>query len=259
MLRDELAVVAAEEAEAGKLLEKTTTKLIFLIDQLEELFTLEITEEQRVAFFKTLELLATSGDVLVLATLRSDFYHRCAGYPALMKLKQGAGQYHLAPDICGNAADDRRAGRAGRREVRSPSGHQGRAVRRPAAARRTRIRRLPLLQYALEELYRIGHHDGVLNYAEYESLGQIEGALTRRAEKPSADCRKKRSTRSTRDASLGRVERRREERITKRVCSIGARLYPGAAKLVAAFERPKLLIADNAVDGQLRLASHTKR
>jgi WD40 repeat protein/transcriptional regulator with XRE-family HTH domain len=65
-----------------KLTEEKNTSLLLIIDQFEELFTLCRSEEQRVSFINNL-LTASSaagGSVIVLITLRADFYAHCANY-----------------------------------------------------------------------------------------------------------------------------------------------------------------------------------
>jgi hypothetical protein len=53
-------------------------RFALVIDQMEELFTLEwINEPTREAFIKALAALAQSGLVYVIGTLRSDFFSRC--------------------------------------------------------------------------------------------------------------------------------------------------------------------------------------
>ena len=69
-----------------------------MIDQVEELFTPEsITPEARTDFITAIACLARSGRVAVLATLRSDFFEKCAEAPLLTELSKGDGLYHLLP------------------------------------------------------------------------------------------------------------------------------------------------------------------
>ena len=71
-------------------------RLFLVIDQMEELFTLErFDPEQREQFSAALSALARSGCAWVLATMRSDFYPHCGELPALAALKDD-GQYDLA-------------------------------------------------------------------------------------------------------------------------------------------------------------------
>jgi hypothetical protein len=73
--------------------------LALLIDQLDELFTGDLSPATRTAFVETIAALARSGFAVVLTTLRSDFYHRLAEYPVLLELAQGTASYHLASTI----------------------------------------------------------------------------------------------------------------------------------------------------------------
>ena len=78
--------------------EEASPRLIIVVDQLEEIFTLgTLTDEQRQRFVRACPALARSGHVWVIATMRSDFYHRCAELPDLVALKEGDGQYDLLP------------------------------------------------------------------------------------------------------------------------------------------------------------------
>lgn len=176
---------AAREVKLAERLEKQPRALIALaIDQLEELFTVERLGGQREDFLRAVDALARSGYVWVLATLRSDFYARCEESSILMELKKGAGQYHLQPP------DEVQLGQM----IRLPASaatlfleenHQtgerlddllrDAAVKSPAA--------LPLLEFALEELYEQRDKDkGLLRIEAYRALGGVEGALGKRAE-----------------------------------------------------------------------------
>jgi hypothetical protein len=67
------------ERESGRLLAFEDAKLIVIVDQLEELFTVpSISPEERRLFIQLLAGLARSGAVWVIVTLRADFWHRAA-------------------------------------------------------------------------------------------------------------------------------------------------------------------------------------
>jgi len=59
------------------------TKLLLLVDQFEETFTLCKDAEERKAFIENLLSLADDDSAHVIITLRADFYHHCAGYEGL--------------------------------------------------------------------------------------------------------------------------------------------------------------------------------
>lgn len=170
-------------------------RLLLVLDQMEELWTdRSITPDQREEFLLIIEFLARCGSVSVVATLRSDFYPQAQLSPAFLRLKAGHGHFDLVPP--GTAALQQiivqpahRAGLTFERDPRTGRTLDQRiledAARDPSA--------LPLLQYALAELYeRRETQSGqpanqalppgiTLTFAAYEAMGGVEGALTRRA------------------------------------------------------------------------------
>jgi hypothetical protein len=152
-------------------------RLVVLVDQFEELFTLCHDDGLRQAAIDTLLHAATvaEGQAIVLLTLRADFYGKCAAYPALAA-----------------ALSDRQVlvGPMTRDELR-------RAIERPARLAGREFEPglvemllddvagqpggLPLLQHALLELW--GRRSGrKLTHAAYQEIGGVAGALERRAE-----------------------------------------------------------------------------
>ncbi len=175
----ENAVKAASERLGG------SPRILLVLDQLEELWTdRSITGEQREKFLVTIEALARSGRVSVLATLRSDFYSQAQLSPAFLRMKGERGHFDLtAPGTSAlQAIIERPAQRAGLRFERDE--RTGRtlnqliledAARDPSA--------LPLLEYALAELHE--RRDGnkrLLTFAAYRAMGGVDGALGQRAE-----------------------------------------------------------------------------
>jgi signal transduction histidine kinase len=152
-------------------------RLVVLVDQFEELFTLCHNEDLRQALVDNLLYAASvaEGRTAVLLALRADFYGKCAPYPALAA---ALSDHQL---LVGPMADD---------ELR-------RAIERPAQLAgcefepglvETLLRDikdqpsgLPLLQHALLELW--GQREGRrLTYGAYQAIGRVEGALQQRAE-----------------------------------------------------------------------------
>ena len=162
---------------ALRMLPDETTKLVLLIDQFEELFTLVDDEDERRRFLDN--LVAAIDDpqarVLVVLTLRADSYHRPLGYGEFAA-RLGAGVINVLPlttDELEEAAQE-------------PAAHHG-VTFEPAllAELLTDVLgepgALPLFQYALTELFdrRTG---GQLTLDAYRSLGGVRGVLTRRAD-----------------------------------------------------------------------------
>ncbi|MCZ7543276.1 MAG: TIR domain-containing protein [Anaerolineae bacterium] len=152
------------------------TRVVLVVDQFEEIFT-RAAEAERLRFLDLLLHTATvdGGKGLVIITLRADFYAPCTRHPELARLLE-AHQVIVTPLL--------------RNELRE-------AISAPAEVVGLRYRdglvdtllddvhgqdgALPLLQYALQELYQ--RREGRdLTVTAYERIGGVHGALARRAE-----------------------------------------------------------------------------
>ena len=171
----------------GRLLSIENAKLVLVIDQLEELFTVaSIGQDDRRLFARLMSGLAHSGNVWVCATMRADFWHHAAEVPELLALFEKAGRLDVASPSLAEVTEMIRgpAEAAGLQFEQHPE-HRVRlnsviaehAVRAPGI--------LPLLSFTLEALYAedVGKHDGrILTFASYEALGGLEGAIATRAD-----------------------------------------------------------------------------
>jgi WD40 repeat protein len=171
----------------GSVLAYEEAKLLLVVDQLEELFTVPgIGTEDRALFIKLLTGLARSGAVWVIATLRSDFWHRAAEIPELVALAQGFGRLDIAAPSPAELAEMIRkpAQLAGLSfEINDKTGLGLDAVLAEDAA--TEPGALPLLSFTLDELYRrdiVARQGKVLTFATYEELGELDGAIATRAD-----------------------------------------------------------------------------
>jgi hypothetical protein len=168
-----LHLLAASAARQGG------ARVVLLVDQFEELFTLTESEAERQRF---IELLTTAvgeprGAVIALLTLRADFYDRPMQYAELYQMMRQHEQPVLPMDT---------------EELRA-------VVERPAALPDVQLRfeeplvgdllyevqgqagGLPLLQFTLDQLYerREGRR---LTIAAYRAIGGVRGALAKHAE-----------------------------------------------------------------------------
>ena len=89
-------------------------RLAIVVDQMEQLFTLEgVTADERRTFVQCLAAAVRARRVMVIATLRSDFFQRCQGIPELVALMQGDGQYNsripVPPSSSASSPDPRRS------------------------------------------------------------------------------------------------------------------------------------------------------
>ncbi len=178
---------AAADDPNGSPPEMRRGRLVLVLDQMEVLFTAAaFADDSRRALDALLAKLARSGLVWVIATLRSDFFHRLTELPNLSALAQGTGQYHLAAPSDAElelmiASPAEVAGLSF--EVDQKDGISLAAVIRQAAARDPAS--LPLLSFVLDELHRRDTEGGgdVLTYRTYRDLGGLEGAIARHAER----------------------------------------------------------------------------
>jgi WD40 repeat protein/DNA-binding SARP family transcriptional activator len=153
------------------------SELFLVIDQLEELFTHVDEEETRARFLACLATAATDtrSRVRVLVTLRADYFDRPFAYPTFGPLL-GSRTESVTPltpaelefAIAGPA---KRVGAAVEPEL----------LAEIVADSTGRLGTLPLLQYALTELFD-RRDDGALTLAGYHELGGVGGALAGRAD-----------------------------------------------------------------------------
>ena len=175
----------AAAGQAAKLTEIAEARLLVVVDQLEELFTLgSVTPAAREGFVAALAALARSGLVWVIATLRSDFFDRLETVPHLLALAAGEARYVLAAPNDGELGQiiTRPAREAGVRfEADAVRGISLDEVLREAAGHDRNA--LPLLSYVLDLLWQHRRSaDGMLTVAAYDELGGLDGAIGRRAE-----------------------------------------------------------------------------
>lgn len=183
------ALTARERAarDKGDLLSFEEVRLILVVDQLEELFTLaEVTPDQRNAFILCLKGLMESKRVFVIATMRNDYWHRAAETPQLVALAEGKCRLDLLPPSQAEITEmiRRPAEAAGlsfeaeaRTEVRLDAALAEEASREPGA--------LPLLSFLLDALFLKDvqeRHNTTLRYASMRELGGLKGAIATRAE-----------------------------------------------------------------------------
>ena len=174
----------AKAGDQAKLINDAQPRLLLIVDQLEELFTQpKVGQAEREGFVLALKALAESGQVWVIATMRSDFFDRLVSLPVLSKISEEKGRYLLhppAPSATGQIIRQP-AREAGLRYEKDPKTGTGLDELLQEAASRDGAS-LPLLSFTLEELWNRKTEQGVLTHAAYESMGRLEGSLGRKAE-----------------------------------------------------------------------------
>ncbi|MBF0135778.1 MAG: protein kinase [Magnetococcales bacterium] len=170
--------------ETAHLSRKARAVLLIIVDQFEELFTLDgITSQEREAFVAVLETLARSGLCWVVATMRSDFFHRLAALPNLKKWLPEEARYLLLPPAAAEIGQMIRhpAREAGLRFDTDPeTGTTLDEILLQAVGDNPHA--LPLLEFTLEQLWQQRTEQGVLPMSAYRAMGGLEGSLGQRAE-----------------------------------------------------------------------------
>ena len=169
-----------EWGNAGRLIKEmlpADSEFLLVIDQFEELFTLADDELQRVRFLEQLVAATTTpgSRMRIVATLRADFYDRPLSYRGFGDLLAARNEA-VTPLSVGEL----------RRAISGPAERFGITVDPSlmtdmVADVVTQPGALPLLQYALTELYDL-RRDSSLTADAYHKIGGVSGALVRRAE-----------------------------------------------------------------------------
>jgi len=155
---------------------------LLVLDRLEAIFQLG-NEALVNAFLHAIDRLVRTRLVLVLALCRNDFYSSLAAHPLLMRDKEHGAHMDLAPPDAEAISQIIRlpARAAGLVYGMDPTGLNRLDDRLCTDSIHARDG-LPLLQYALQELYRNRATGDELTWAAYEEIGGIEGAIGQRAE-----------------------------------------------------------------------------
>jgi TPR repeat protein/predicted Ser/Thr protein kinase len=253
LVKGGLSQAAAAMKRAEWWTEQPDARLVVVIDQMEELFTLEkVTPDERKGFVDALSALARSGRVWVMGTLRSDYYARCEELAELMALKEGAGQYHVGPPTPAEIGQMiRLPARAAGLAFEEDPGTQARLdeVLRDAAA--GQVGNLPLLEFTLEDLYQQRTAEGLLTHAAYQRMGGVEGALAQRADAVFASL-----PLAVQEAlpgvfrALVAVTTGEEETLHRRYAPLDSFASDGSRPLVDAFVAARLFVADRGDDGR---------
>ncbi len=138
------------------------------------------------SFVRCLDGLMRSGRVFVVATMRSDYWHRAAEVPRLAELSDGNGRFDLLPPTQAEIAEMiRRPAEASglafetdrRTDIRLDAALAEEAAHEPGA--------LPLVSFLLDALFLLDVKEAgrsTLGYASMQALGGLKGAIATRAE-----------------------------------------------------------------------------
>jgi WD40 repeat protein len=209
--------------------------LLLVVDQLDELFGADIGNDIRARFAQLLRLLARSGRVWVIATLRADLFDHFLSQKDLKQLKDDGSSYDLAPPDAAALAEIVRAPAAAAGLVYESDTKTGERLDERLLADAERADLLPLLQFTLNQLFEARErrdHGGQLTFAAYRALGGLEGAVEKEAEAAFA--------------RLGATEQARLPRLLRELVAPAGDATMTAAR--AAFDIRPVPLADAAYD-----------
>ncbi|WP_413207400.1 AAA family ATPase [Rhodospirillum sp. A1_3_36] len=165
------------------------TRLLLVVDQMEELFSPAIPKDTRETVAALLRALVATGRVWVVGTLRADFYESLQGLPDLLALKAAGALIDLRPPGPAELAEIlREPAKAAGLTYETDAGGQGldERILADSGGDRGRADMLPLVQFVLNRLFetRCQTEDGpaLLTLAAYEAMGGLDGAIDREAE-----------------------------------------------------------------------------
>jgi len=152
-------------------------ELLLVVDQFEELFTLCTDEKQRRAWIAaiTTALMDANSRLRVVFTLRADFLDRPLQYPDLAEIARE--RMVLVPAMSLDELERAIVGPARRIGLMFEAG----LVAAILDEVRDQLGALPLLQYALSELF-LRRKDRELKLSAFRAMGGVRGALAGRAE-----------------------------------------------------------------------------
>ncbi len=163
-----------------------STRLVLVVDQFEELWTLAPSEpearkifgEQQKLFIDLLltAAAAPASPLLVILTMRADFLHRAAEHGALARSisERLILVSPMTPDELRSAIERPALAAGGSFEPGLVDELIDQVHGRPGG--------LPLLEYTLLELWKARRSDGTLTWEEFRARGGVEGALASRAD-----------------------------------------------------------------------------
>jgi len=216
-----LGKVAEVEREIGGFDRPVRTDLLLVVDQLDELFAGDVAEDQRKAFARVLSILAATGCVWIVATLRADLYERFLRQPELLGLKTRGATYDLAPPGAAEIAEIVRGPAKAANLIYEADPETGERLDERLLRDADQADMLPLLQFTLNRLFEQRHTaDGEtrLTLAAYDALGGLSGAIDKEAERAMS--------------ALGEAERERLPRLLRQLAA-PTQHHAGAVDAVA--------------------------
>jgi cellulose biosynthesis protein BcsQ len=174
LTRDEGALLGTSDLLLG---DREDARIVLVIDQFEELWTLVPDEVARASFIRLLLVAIQTAETpwQIIISMRSDFLNRAAEYSDLASMIGD----HIV--LLGPMSTEQLRQAITRPIELVGMGFEPGLVEALIDEVADQSGALPLLQYTLLELWKTQRH-GLLTWADYQSLGGIKGALAARAD-----------------------------------------------------------------------------
>jgi hypothetical protein len=195
-----LARIQTDEMARHQTRRRLRANLLLLVDQLENIFAANITDQQRAAFARLLFALCASRRVWAVATIRSDIYPRLITPGDFLALKDVGGVYDLAAPSESELTEIVHKSAAAAGLVYEPDQETGERLDERILLDAQGKNTLPLLQFALEQLFKrlkvveIEATDNAparierrLTFAAYNAMQRLDGAINQSAENALAE------------------------------------------------------------------------
>lgn len=156
--------------------------LIF-IDQFEELFTNPlISEDERKRIIHLLRIIAESKRIWLIFSMRNDFYYEFATYPNLYALKELAFTYDV-PSLYSSEYQEIIEEPAKKAGVTWETNEKGESLSRLIANEiSATYSDLPLIEFALSQLYDKRNEENSITFHAYNEIGHLKGAIVHYAD-----------------------------------------------------------------------------
>jgi hypothetical protein len=220
-------------------------ELILLLDQFEEMFTV-VDEKYRSGFIDLIARASKTPRLRTVITIRDDLYHHCLKSPILVNLLN-AGQYNLASPGVGALFE----------MITQPAKLAGLRIDDDLVQlilneAGTSAGTLPLMAFALSELWKARTPDGRLTNEAYKSFDGVPGAIGKRAEDIYKNLEGDESSKRAALASVFRelVEDNVGVSVRRRARRCDVNRSPIAKALVDALEAGRLLLPSRGEDNE---------
>jgi len=157
-------------------------QIIIFIDQLEYVFSQNLSNHEIDMFFTIMSMLIKSQKILIISAMRNEYYQELTESHAYLKIKSGAYHYDVPPlrydDMCDIIRKPIQA--AGLMYEMDPVTHVSLDSYLINKAQSSQVT-LPILQNTLSELFN-NSKGKILRYSVYKKNGGMEGGLSKMAE-----------------------------------------------------------------------------